>query len=217
MYYPQSQIKTNLYTNGDEYVLSTTKENYKGYFYETSKGNKYTGKNPILPPNVLLIKLTSNSSLVDESPSTNPNQITLDDEHILPEEIQTNNRVASKSYYTITNNTYNTRFIPSPIQPQPTSKDYELDKFTRYFAKKNNELRYLEIDKQTHKSLTSSDIKIAWDLYSSITVIWSLTGEQDKVFLTNKNIVSLAERDNKWYGFTQWFRDNFLKYYLAPK
>jgi hypothetical protein len=26
MYYPKSQIKTNLYTNGGEYILSTTKK-----------------------------------------------------------------------------------------------------------------------------------------------------------------------------------------------
>ena len=217
MYYPQSQIKTNLYTNGDEYVLSTTKDNYKGYFYELSNGGIYTGKSPSNPPNILLIKLTSNSSLVDESPSTNPNQITLDDEHILPEEIQTNNRVASKSYYTITNNTYNTRFSPSPNPTIPTEKDYKFGEFQRYFAKKNNELRYLEIDKKTYTLLQNKGTEMAWDIYTPITVTWELSGNEEKTYNINKNIVSLAEQRNKWYGFTQWFRDNFLKYYLAPK
>jgi hypothetical protein len=37
-YYPKSQIKPNLYTNGEEYILSTTKEEYKGHYYKISTG-----------------------------------------------------------------------------------------------------------------------------------------------------------------------------------
>ena len=54
MYYPKSQIKTNLYTNGNQYILSTTKEPYIGPYYEISSGDKYTGKNPQDGPNILL-------------------------------------------------------------------------------------------------------------------------------------------------------------------
>ena len=36
MYYPKSQIKTNLYTNGVEYILSTTKSGYSGFYYQIS-------------------------------------------------------------------------------------------------------------------------------------------------------------------------------------
>ena len=38
MYYPKSQVKANLYTNGGEYVASDTNTPYKGYYYETSTG-----------------------------------------------------------------------------------------------------------------------------------------------------------------------------------
>ena len=37
MYYPKSQIKTNLFTNGNEYFLSTNGESYTGYYYKTPK------------------------------------------------------------------------------------------------------------------------------------------------------------------------------------
>jgi hypothetical protein len=57
-YYPLSQIKPNLFTNGGEYVLSTTKENYKGPYYELSNGRRYTGGTPQDGPNILLIKPT---------------------------------------------------------------------------------------------------------------------------------------------------------------
>ena len=45
-YYPKSQIKTNLYTNGEELILSNTNEDYIGYYYEISNGDKFTGKYP---------------------------------------------------------------------------------------------------------------------------------------------------------------------------
>jgi hypothetical protein len=51
MYYPKSQIKTNLYTNGDEYVIELTKSPYSGYYYLTSTGIAYTGKTPDDRPN----------------------------------------------------------------------------------------------------------------------------------------------------------------------
>ena len=35
-YYPKSQIKSNLYTNGNEYIFPVTEENYIGYYYEVS-------------------------------------------------------------------------------------------------------------------------------------------------------------------------------------
>ena len=37
-YYPKSQVKTNLYTNGGELIVYSTKEEYKGYYFETSTG-----------------------------------------------------------------------------------------------------------------------------------------------------------------------------------
>ena len=52
MYYPKSQIKTNQYTNGDDFVIGG--RNYVGDYYETSDGRFFTGKSPSNPPNKLL-------------------------------------------------------------------------------------------------------------------------------------------------------------------
>ena len=73
-YYPKSQIKTNLYTNGNELILSTTNNAYQGYYYEISNGKKYTGKTPKDGPNILLSPQQSN--LIIENPlSTSPPEI----------------------------------------------------------------------------------------------------------------------------------------------
>jgi hypothetical protein len=64
MYYPKSQIKTNLYTNGGEFSNSITNQPYQGYYYETSNGQLYTGKNPQDGPNILL-SLQNSTALYD--------------------------------------------------------------------------------------------------------------------------------------------------------
>ena len=56
MYYPLSQITTNLNTNGGELIYANTRQDYIGYYYKTSKGEYFTGKTPQDGPNELLIQ-----------------------------------------------------------------------------------------------------------------------------------------------------------------
>lgn len=44
MYYPKSEITPNLYTNGTELVNNVTGAYYKGYYFATSDGKYYTGR-----------------------------------------------------------------------------------------------------------------------------------------------------------------------------
>ena len=60
-YFPLSQIKTNLYTNGGEFALTTTKQEYVGYYWTTSSGKTYTGKTPNDINIVELISLSKTS------------------------------------------------------------------------------------------------------------------------------------------------------------
>ena len=210
-YYPKSQIKTNLYTNGGEFVISPTQEIYKGPYYQVSNGNKYTGKTPEDGPNNLLS--TQSPFPIEE--------IGIDGSFPKKEIVILNTPYESypdtpdfNIQYLNSNNSIN-RNIPSPNLTTPTQSDYKLGEFQRYFTKKNNELKYIEIDKETYTLLKNQSPEIAWDLFTPLTLTWTLTGEQEKVFLVNKKIVALAEKQNKWYGFSQWFKDNFLKYYLA--
>ena len=45
-YYPKSQVTTNLYTYGEEYVIQETGRPYTGPYYKTSKGKFFAGENP---------------------------------------------------------------------------------------------------------------------------------------------------------------------------
>jgi hypothetical protein len=193
MYFPKSQIKSNLYTNGDEYITFNTKENYKGYYYEISNGNKYTGKTPEDGPNILLTPSYINSSITNE---------------LIPlEDIYT---IITPGY----DNTFPSRYIPSPTLTLPTPQEQQLGAFTRYFSKKNNELKYMEIDKETFTQLNLKDPKIAWDLYSAQLISWQIKGTKETVYKANKSSATLIEQNQKWHGFSQYFKDQFSKYYL---
>ena len=97
----------------------------------------------------------------------------------------------------------------------PTQQDYSIGVFTRYFCKKNNEPKYLEIDKKTFDLLSSKSKDIAWDLYTPISTLWYITGDKIEVAKTNKGLINLIETQQKWYGFPQYFKDQYSKYYLA--
>ena len=210
MYYPKSQIKTNLYTNGGEYITPNGKE-YKGFYYELSNGDKYTGKSP---EDDINLKLTQFQSLDSVPPGVDPNNYV---------EFYLEGGKDGDNFQTLDPNYYNSfldptndqkRSIPSPIQTLPTQKDKDLGSFPRYFCKKNNENLYIEINKEQFTKLQNRDKTIAWDLYTPLQVIWQIKGDKTQTYNANKNNITLIEQRNKWYGFTKYFKDNFLKYYL---
>jgi hypothetical protein len=198
MYYPKSQIKSNLYTNGGEYILSTTKEDYKGYYYEVSSGQKFTGKSPQDGTNIRLILLNPQITPIQDIANKGLTYVETQDE------------ISGGSY----NINPPLRTLPQSNPTFPTQQEQNLGVFTRYFCKKNNELKYMEIDKLTYNQLTLHDQKIAWDLYTAISTLWYIKGEKEKIYKANKGLITLIEQKQNWYGFTQWFQDKFLKYYL---
>jgi len=199
MYYPKSQIKPNLYTNGGEFILSTTKEDYKGFYYEISTGQKYTGKNPQDRTNILLILQNPDLLSIQKIANKGLNYIETQDE------------LSGGEY----KNVPSVRYIPLFNPTLPTDQDKQNGQFSRYFCKKTNELKYLEIDKETFTQLRSRDPKIAWDLYEPASLLWVIKGTQENVFNTNKLSVFKIEQNQRWNGFFQYFKENYLKYYQS--
>ena len=78
MYFPLSQIKQNQYTNGGEYILTSTSEDYVGYYFSTSTGKYYSGKNTYDTPNIELINSDSRISPPTFNPGFNEGVITVD-------------------------------------------------------------------------------------------------------------------------------------------
>jgi len=192
MYYPKSQIKPNLYTNGGEYILSTTKEEYIGYYFKTSTGQLFTGKNPKESPNILLEILNISP---EDSPFTFPLQI---------------NPLSQSPSPSLP-----TRAIPQFNPNVPTQQEQQNGQYPRYFCKRNNELKYIEINLDTFTLLSTQSPQIAWDLYSPASVLWQIQGNKNTVYASNQASVYSIEKNLQWYGFSQYFKGDFLKYYLG--
>jgi hypothetical protein len=200
MYYPLSQIKTNLHTNGGEFVISSTKENYIGYYFKTSAGEYFTGRNQNDLPNQ---PLTPSDIL---SPSTSPvvESITIENINIFNVE------------YDILKNTdvNQTTLLPIYTLTFPSPQDYQVGEFRRFFCKKTNEIQYIEIDPKQYSLLTNKDPQILWQLYFPFNIPWSISGQVDIVARTNKNIVELTIKQLKLPRFNDYLKNDYLKYFV---
>lgn len=199
MYFPKSQIITNLYTNGGEFINNSTQKEYKGYYWKTSSEQYFTGKTPQDKPNNGLNKILTpkktdfNSDVIISNKNIQENTINID----------------QNPYYK------SPPLSHAPISSitLPTNKDYEMGEFQRYFLKKRNEIRYIEIDKNTFINYSNNNPKVQWQLYIPINIPWELIGDYNKVFNINRNIISLKEQELKLVGFTQYFKNKFSQYY----
>jgi hypothetical protein len=201
MYYPLSQIKTNLYTNGDEYALRSNNEPYSGYYWVTSKGTAFTGKTPQDTPTQELILITNFNSSTD---SSSP------DGSIYTELFLGSNDTIE---YASIVPPYQQTKIPTYSLTLPTLQDYQIGEYRRLFCKKTNEIIYLEINVDTYNKLITQDSTIAYQYYQPFNIPWQLTGDKEQVSKTNRNIVELTMKQQKLPQFDLYLKKDYTKYY----
>jgi len=199
MYYPKSQVKTNLNTKGGEYVISDSNTPYKGYYYETSNGEYFSGRTPNESPSFRLTKVNLNEPVTLSS-----------------FEFERDNFYSlSGRYLQSTNLSFNQNppSLPKQSYPIVTDNDYKLGEFQRYFVKKGNESIFLEISLEDYRKYVNQDKDVMFELYTPIQINWILTGEEKQVYQVNQSIVARAEREQNLPGFTQYFRGKFTQFY----
>jgi len=210
-YFPKSQIKTDLYTNGEEFSVASTSTPYKGYYYKISNGTLYTGKSPGDGLNELLTPISQFPQGNIDGDVDNVNQI------LILSQLYENFPDSPEShieYSDILNvNTFPLRSLPQPYQTLPTPQNYEDKIFFRYFTKKTNELKYKEISKQTYTLLKNRDNSIAWDLYEPVKLEWEIRGDKSIIFRNNKTTITKIEQNKKWYGFSNYLKEDYTKYW----
>ena len=211
MYYPKSQITTDLYTNGNEYVYTSNKQEYIGYYWKTSSGKVFTGKTPQDTPIQQLTPI--------EIPYSEPSNI---NNSFLESSINALNlyepdyeeEVRIITYAFLKNIDTNVKILVPIYSPTlPTSQDYQIGEMRRYFCKKINEISYLEINKDTYDKLIGNNPTIAFQYYQAFNVPWQLTGDKEQVFKTNRNIVELTMKQQKLPQFDLYLQKDYTKYY----
>jgi len=192
-YYPKSQVKTNLYTKGGEFQLKSTKQKYSGYYWKNSKGEIFTKKSPNVGGSELL-------ELIPKTSTPSINTITY---------VEGNNVYNSLKKVNIADSL----LLPSYQKPSPTSKDYDLGNFNRFFAKKTNENLYIEISKNIYNKLKQKDKAYDYKSYLIFQLLWTLTGNSTQIAEINKNIIILTEQTYGIVGLKTYLKFNYLEFY----
>jgi len=193
MYYPKSQIKNNLFTKGNQLREISSQKEYIGYYWKTSKGEYFSGRNPSDGVPISL-------ELIPEKKESSFSTITLNQ----------GNEIYNRAKQI---NTSQTLIIPAYQKPSPTNQDYEIGNFKRYFVKKVNENIYTEISKDTFDKLKNNDPSYASFLYKIFNLTWTIKGDKDFVSQTNEKVVSTIERNLRIVGLKSYLNNNYLEFY----
>ena len=203
MYFPKSQITANLYTNGREFIYPNSLQEYTGYYFKTSDGKYYTGRNPNDPPvQEIIIEIQSQTEDAEEGAA---GSYTAD----------ANLYLVPDAYASAIN--LNINSIP-PLPPLqivnlPTEEDYQISEFQRYFATKFNEIKYIEIDFKQYDKFINEEPTVDYKLYGVFSFPWLISGNRNDVYNVNKNTIERTQSTNSLQGFKSYFSDNYTQYF----
>jgi hypothetical protein len=218
MYIPKNRIKTNLYTNGEEYQDASSLE-YIGPYYKLYNGKIFSGKNPNDKPTFELFPFDPPIPQ-SETPTTLRPGFTGDGPPYPSGFGEDQIKIEDNQVYIflkegkVTNKSLN---LPYSLYPKPTEDDYKLGVFTRYFCVKSNELIYYELDKKTYDKLVNQDKEWLWELYIPFQIPWTLIGEEKEVCKINTNIIKLQEQRNKRKGLNIFLKGDCTKFWRPSK
>jgi hypothetical protein len=222
-YYPLSQIKTNIYSNGD--LVTKFGESYTGYYWKNSKGEFFSGRNPQdTPSQELFISLNPDPLVDPPNPKANDpissiseispfNTLTTypgDSDPSMPLEYKLSNFIVydydELKPFSVKGS------LPRYSPTYPTPQDYEIGEFRRFFCKKSNEIQYIEIDPKQYSLLAFKDPQILWQLYTPFNIPWVISSPIGEAERVNKNIVELTMKQLKLPRFNDYLKNDYLKY-----
>jgi len=213
-YYPLSQIKTNLYTSGNEYTISNSRTPYVGYYWKNSQGKIFTGKTPQDLPIQELFPITSIPDIEPSIATISKTKKAFNFNDPDPEvsyEYALNAPVFLE--YDQLQSNFQESYFPYYLPQTPTSQDYQVGEFRRFFCKKTNQIQYIEINKNQYDLLVAQSPQIEYTLFIPFFIDWSLKGNKENVAKVNKNSTELVSFKNKFYMLSEYLRFDWTKYY----
>jgi hypothetical protein len=204
-YYPSFRIKTDLITNGSEY--KTSNGPYRGKYYMTYDGRKFTGPNPVVGPNE---ELFSNIRQTESTFLNNSN---------LPENVKS--AISQKTGAGLKKVQVN-RGAPTPYFPIPTEFDYKKGYIMRSFVKKVNDLGFItEISDEEYDNFQNGTVDYDVSYYLVYQIMWKLTGPLNStrvgqydvragIIDTNKRLVETANKT--FLGITDFIAQDYAKF-----
>ena len=203
MYYPKSQIKTDLYTNGEEFVTSKDGIAYLGYYFSTSNGLYFTGRNPNdFPVEEIITPSQTYSEDAEEGKIGSYSQTTA--LYVVPDIYA----IASSIGLNAT-----PKKPPTQTINLPTEENYKLGEYQRYFASKNNEIRYVEIDESQYTKFINKESDVDYFLYTAFNLPWLISGNRSEVVNVNKKTIERIQSNGSLQGFKSYFKNRYDQYF----
>lgn len=188
-YYPSFRVKTNLITNGTEFVLDGAP--YSGKYYQTFDGKFYSGANPITGTNKLLTRIIEYSNT--------PGLYSVSNTQKQRQQFAFNTKLKSPTLSS-TGEVIMSEFKSEPTSyfPKPTEEDYRKGSITRYFVKRINDSGYVkEISGNEYLAIESGTVPYDVSYYQIGQLLWKLTGPLNTVRLSQYDIRAGIEDTNK--------------------
>ena len=210
MYFPSSQVELNLISNG-ELVYKTNKKPYHGTYFSTSTGKYYVGS----PNETVLIELiplsvvaAKSDPLAESDPSFVQNN-TVGSEFSSPDaRFESFN---SEIYSLLTKAPITPPVIESPsfYSYRPSPDEISIGYSMRFFAKKVDEIIYIEISNDTYNNFIEKSPKVAFNLYEVQPLVWYLTSPGE-LSVDESNLINVLEFEEKvnWKNFSKYLKVN---------
>ena len=190
MYYPESKILKNLYTNGEELVYVNTEAPYSGTYHILANGKIYTGKNPrdgelqeLKYKKFIPINNTDRGVELLELP-TAPANTTYDDIR-KKQNIQPPNAELIEPKYS------------EPVVRYPS--------FMRYFLRRTNNAIFTEVSQIDFNAVKIRNPKYNYGIYIPFELPWTTSGIN--IAEINQKMTLLTEKRLKVYGLSKYITD----------
>ena len=203
MYYPKSQIETNLYTAGSEFSTVLDGMPYVGNYWRTSKGLYYTGTNP---------QDVNIREIFRDRAYDSPRGLALSDKNDdIP--VYTNFDMADNAYIKASGKKVLEKNNRVDKIPFPTKLNYTNKNFERYFLKRVTNYQYTETDNSNYTLMVSKNPKIQFELYTPIKLSWRICGKLLDVYKQNYNTIQHNGKIYNWIKFDLFFKNRYARYF----
>jgi len=195
VYTPPAKIRSSQYTDGEEYSLTDTYEEYKGLYHIYPNGAVYTG--PVFEPNTsvplmpYVVQGRKTSTVTEEGLDTG---------------VESNN---NSIYFKATEARFHKHYTPPYYYPQPTEEFYDTGFFDRYFSQKINnfdDITEISPDEYNRKN-SSNNPGIDEGLYRFVTLKWTIDGPIESVRDANARVIAHAEQQEGFQFLSSYLTD----------
>lgn len=211
-YYPKSQIKAELHTNGGELYTKNGGAEYIGLYHEVAGERYFTGPDANSTPTRELVKLNLQTQVystgIIPKKGTNSNQpINYNGDNEWSQEyIQLNEITRQDDLNTVP-------LLPQSYFPIVTEEDYLVGEFERFFVKRMNYNQYIEISPSDFDLYKQYSPLVHWEIYEPFSIPWEIKGQISKVRSINQNTIKRTERNRKISGFQNYFKSKYTQFF----